>query len=71
MSAARDELHHLVDNLSDDEVPTVLAELRMRTAQPIRRPWPPPWFGAGKARDPHTSSRVDEILRDELGRRPA
>jgi hypothetical protein len=71
VSAPREELHHLVDELPDDVVPAVLADLRARTARPAGRRWPPAWFGAGIANDPHVSERIDEILRDELGQRPA
>jgi hypothetical protein len=69
MSAQREELQHLVDELSDDEVPTALALLRARAGRPDRT-WPPRWFGAGQAREPGISERVDEILRGELGRQP-
>jgi anti-sigma factor RsiW len=71
MSAQREELQHLVDELSDEEVPTALALLRARAR--ARRPagtWPPRWFGAAQAREPDISERVDEILRGELGEQP-
>jgi hypothetical protein len=69
MSAQREELQHLVDELSDDEVPTALALLRARARRPGST-WPPRWFGAGQAREPDISERVDEILRGELGQQP-
>jgi hypothetical protein len=69
MSAPREELHRLIDALPEETVPVVLAELRSRTA--ASRPWPPRWFGAAEARRPDVSERVDDILRDELGRRGA
>ncbi|HEX6472079.1 MAG TPA: hypothetical protein VF069_23505 [Streptosporangiaceae bacterium] len=62
MSAQREELQHLVDELSDDEVPTALALLRAR-ARRSGGTWPPRWFGAAQAREPDISERVDEILR--------
>lgn len=82
VSAPREELHRLVDDLPDEAVLAVLADLRVRTeavlaylrVETVRtadRPWPPSWFGAARARDPEFSNRVDEILGDELGRRPA
>jgi hypothetical protein len=71
MSAQRDELHHLVDGLPEEMVPVVLAELRARTARAPERQWPPRWFGAAPGREPDISERVDEILRNEIGRRPA
>jgi hypothetical protein len=69
MSAQREELQHLVDELSDEEVPTALALLRARARRPGGN-WPPRWFGAGQAREPDISERVDEILRGEVGRQP-
>jgi len=71
MSAQREELHQLVDDLPDEQVPAALAELRARASRAKPRPWPPSWFGASEAREPDVSERVDEILHNELGRRPA
>jgi hypothetical protein len=71
MSAPREELHHLVEDLPDEMVPVVLAELRDRATRSNARRWPPAWFGAATGREPDISERVDEILRDELGERRA
>jgi len=72
MSAQREELHHLVDALPDEQVPAALAELRARAAASRgSRPWPPSWFGAATARTPDVSERIDEILDEELSRRRA
>ena len=48
VSAERDELRRLVEELPDAEVPAAVAELRLRVAPPADRPWPPPWFGAAQ-----------------------
>lgn len=40
----RDELHRLVDELTDGEVHAVLGLLRHRRSRPAA-PWPPPWLG--------------------------
>jgi hypothetical protein len=71
MSSQREELHHLIDDLSEEMVPVVLAEVRARTAGKPERPWPPRWFGSAPGSSPDVSERVDEILRDEFGRRHA
>jgi hypothetical protein len=71
MSAQRDELHQIVEELPEEAVPVVLAELRARVVPKEARRWPPSWFGAANAREPDISERVDEVLRDELGRRYA
>jgi len=71
-STPKDELRDLVEQLSDDQVPAVVADLRSRLA-PVRaqRSWPPAWFGivVGSADD--LSERVEEILAEDLGQRPA
>lgn len=69
VSAQREELHHLVDDLPEEMVPAVLADLRTRATPPEHRPWPPRWFGAAKARTPDVSEHIDDILRAELGQR--
>jgi hypothetical protein len=67
MTATRDELHHLVDQLDDETVPgaaELLRELAARHARPRRRP---SWFGALSA-GPDFAERSEEILHSELGR---
>ena len=67
MTATRDELHHLVDQLDDDIVPgaaELLRELAARRGRPQGRP---SWFGALRA-GPDFAERSEEILRVELGR---
>ena len=51
MDAERDELRRLVEELTDDQVAPVLADLRRRVRPPAPGPWPPPWFGAIQADD--------------------
>lgn len=68
MTAARDTPHHLIDQLSDDQVPGALHALERLTAVPTAAPWPPPWFGSITAGRPDTSERVDEILAEGFGR---
>jgi hypothetical protein len=79
MSTPRDELHAMIDELSDDAaaelVPDMRAILRHRMAMrrraaAERRPWPPSWFGAAAGSSHDIAQRSEEILRDELGRRP-
>ena len=68
VSAERDELRRLVEDLPDAEVPAAVAELRLRTARSADRTWPPPWFGAASATRTDTAARVDELLQDGFGR---
>lgn len=72
MDTARKELHELVDQLSDDQVPGVVSELRARLALvPDGRGWPPAWVGIAEGSSDDLSERVEEVLAEELGRRPA
>jgi hypothetical protein len=68
VSAERDELRRLVEELPDAEVPAAVAELRLRTAPPADRAWPPPWFGAASGSRTDTAARSEELLKDGFGR---
>ena len=57
MSAAREELHRLIEELPEDEVPAVLGGLRSRLRTPRNRLWPPAWFGAAPGRTTDTAAR--------------
>lgn len=69
MTAARDKLHQLVEQLPDDKVSTALSELQ-RLAGEDRKSgtWPPPWFGSITTGRSDTSQRIDEILAEGFGR---
>jgi hypothetical protein len=72
MSTPRDELRELVEHLPDEQVPLALSELRARLASASPpRPWPPAWFAIADGSATDVSERVDEILAEGLGRRPA
>jgi hypothetical protein len=68
MTAARDELRRLVEQLSDEQIPTALAEVQRLAASGESAQWPPPWFGAVTSKRDDTSERVDELLADGFGR---
>jgi hypothetical protein len=68
VSAERDELRRLVEELPDAEVPAAVAELRLRVAPPADRPWPPPWFGVAEGSRTDTAVRSEELLKDGFGR---
>ena len=72
MTAMRDELHHLVDDLPDDQVPAALALVRGLGPAETDAEWPPAWFGAIRSDRDDTARRAKDILRAEYGeRRPA
>jgi hypothetical protein len=68
MSAARDELRRLIEQLPEEQVPAVLAEVQRLAGAGQAREWPPPWFGAVTSVRTDTSARVDELLADGFGR---
>lgn len=62
MSADRDELRRLVDELPEEQVPLALQDLRGHLVEAGDRPWPPAWFGSVTSGRTDASSRVDELL---------
>ncbi len=67
MTVAREELHHLVDELDEETVPSAAELLRELAAGRSRQRSRPSWFGALQA-GPDFAERSEEILRTELGR---
>ncbi len=66
MSAMREELHHLVDQLPEDEVQPALELIRGRVAHGGQgRDLP---FFASFEAEPDLAERAEEILSAELGR---
>jgi hypothetical protein len=68
MTAARDELRRLVEQLPEEQVSAALAEVQRLAASGEAPQWPPPWFGAVTSSRPDTSKRVDDLLAHGLGR---
>lgn len=68
MSPERDELLRLVQEIPDEAVPGVLADVRRRLAPVEERPWPPAWFGSFASGRPDLASNHDEILAEGFGR---
>lgn len=67
MSAERDELLRLVEDLPEEQVPQALADVR-RHLRPVRnRPWPPTWFGSVKGDGTAVGARSRELLREGFG----
>ena len=65
MSAHRDELHHLIDSLPDEQVGPVAAELRSRfSVGDSENPWPPEFFNIvdGAAVPADAAQNVDLYL---------
>ncbi len=68
MTAAREELRRLVEELPEDQVPVALVEVQRLVGTLDTPVWPPPWFGAVTSGRSDTSRRVDELLADGFGR---
>lgn len=74
MTAARDELHRLVDGLPEEQVASLLADARKRVKLHAPTPgatWPPAFFGSIKsAKNGRTDNarNMDEILAEGFGR---
>jgi hypothetical protein len=68
MSAERDELRRIVEELPEEEVGAALARLRGHLQPVDARPWPPAFFGVGTSRRPGVARRADEILAEGFGR---
>jgi len=51
MSAQREELLQLVEELPETEVPAMLDNVYRHLREGQNKSWPPAWFGAGRAVD--------------------
>lgn len=67
MSAMREELHQLVDQLPEDEVQPALELIRGRVSQHGGQGRDLPFFASFEA-EHDLAERVEEILSTELGR---
>lgn len=66
MSAERDELARLVQELPEQQVPTVLREVRKHLDD--ERRWPPEWFGIADGDGTSVGARAEELLDEGFGR---
>jgi hypothetical protein len=68
VSAERDELMRLVQDLPEDQVPKALADVRRHLRPANDRPWPPPFFAIAPGSGESIADRADELLREGFGR---
>jgi hypothetical protein len=67
VSAERDELLRLVQDLPEDQVPQALAEVR-RHLQPVGgRSWPPAFFASAPGDGVRIADQADDLLREGFG----
>ena len=67
MSAEREELRRLVEELPDERVSAVLAEARRQIAPRGVPSWPPAWFGAIEADRTDVGRHHDDLLAEGFG----
>lgn len=68
VSAERDELMRLVQDIPDDQVPLALADLRRHRQPASERPWPPAFFASAPGDGTRIADQVDDLLREGFGR---
>ncbi len=64
MSAERDELRRLVQELPEELVPRALVDGRRYVRPGLERQWPPAWFGSIAGDGTRVGARTEEILRE-------
>ncbi|MGL5929776.1 MAG: hypothetical protein ACRCY8_12640 [Dermatophilaceae bacterium] len=68
MSAERDELKRLVEDLPEEQVPAMLAAVRRQHEQRPGTSWPPSWFGSFASGRSDLGSNHDDLLAEGFGR---
>ena len=68
VSAEREELKRLVEELTDDRVPAVLAEVRRQIRPQPDVEWPPPWFASFASGRSDLGSNHEDLLAEGFGR---
>ena len=68
VSAERDELRWLVEQVSDERLPAMLAEARRQSGSVPAGEWPPSWFGSFASGRPDLGSNHDDLLAEGFGR---
>jgi hypothetical protein len=68
MSAERDELKRLVEELPDDRVPAVLAEARRQQQPQPASEWPPAFFGSFASGRTDLGRNHEDLLAEGFGR---
>lgn len=67
VSAERDELKRLVDEIPEDQVPQVLEDVRRHLRVVAPRTWPPAWFGSAEGDGTPYGANSEDLLRDDFG----
>lgn len=68
MSAERDELKRLVEQLPEERVLAVLAEARRQARPQPATVWPPAWFSSFESGRSDLGRNHDDLLAEGFGR---
>jgi hypothetical protein len=68
VSAERNELYRLVEELPDERVPAVLAEARRQSRPQPAVKWPPPWFASFSSGRTDLGANHEDLLAEGFGR---
>ncbi len=68
MSAEREELRQLVEELPDEQISAVLAEARRRARPQPAGSWPPAWFGSITSQRTDLGRNHEHLLAEGFGR---
>ena len=68
MSAWREELLRLVEDLPETDVPAVLDDVRRHLRAVKNKSWPPSLVRRRAGRCPHLTARSEDLLDDGSGR---
>jgi hypothetical protein len=68
VSAERDELMRLVQEIPDDQVPHALAEMRRYLGPAGAHAWPPAFFASAPGDGISIAEQADRLLREGFGR---
>jgi hypothetical protein len=71
VNGEREELRRLVEELPDEQIPAVLADLRHRllpVAEPREVPWPPAWFNSITDERNNLGRNHEDLLAEGFGR---
>jgi hypothetical protein len=68
VSNEREVLRRLIEELPDEQVPAVLAQVRRHLELVPAGTWPPPWFGSIVADHTDLGRNHEELLAEGFGR---
>jgi len=68
MSGERQELRELIEQLPDEQVSALLADVRRRVAPTVVADWPPAWFGSFADERSDLSTNYEDLLAEGFGR---